>query len=213
MEELITANLLLMNDNNCINKYDYLGCAPQYIWKKASIVCENGHCRIVQSPDWDWGDFDTILGYPHRPSGPSQIIWYTLLPNCPCCIDVSSNPPMLNKHDATDKGWGRVKKANPEHPGATWEVRWVDPLGILLQGQQCTYDDKGRLITEPPAAGTPDMVSFDGDKHSVFSLHFWGHTICDWSTYKILFYNRDIYFRHWPPNNGNNCPRNFGNQK
>ena len=30
---------------------------------------------------------------------------------------------------------------------------------------------------------------------------------------KILFYNRDIYFRHWPPNNGNNCPRNFGNQK
>ena len=29
----------------------------------------------------------------------------------------------------------------------------------------------------------------------------------------VLFYNRDIYFRHWPPNNGNNCPRNFGNQK
>ena len=73
--------------------------------------------------------------------------------------------------------------------------------------------DSVLLITEPPAAGTPDMVSFDGDKHSVFSLHFWGHTIYDWSTYKILFYNRDIYFRHWPPNNGNNCPRNFGNQK
>jgi RHS repeat-associated protein len=152
---------------------------------------------------------------PYDPGGAYNpyLEWYDLLPNCPCCIDITGAFPKMNPKDANDKGWGNIARANPEHPGATWEVRWVDPLGIRLQGQQCTYDDKGRLITEPPAAGTPDMVSFDGDKHSVFSLHFWGHAINDWSTYKILFYNRDIYFRHWPPNNGNNCPRNFGNQK
>ena len=134
--------------------------------------------------------------------------FYELLPNCPCCIDVSRSLPVLEPKDAVDKGWGRVGKANREHPGATWEVRWVDPEGKLEQGQQCTYDGKGRLITEPPGAGTPDKVSYDGNKHSWRNSHYWGHGLWDWLTYKILSY--DMYFKHWPPNNGNNCPKNSG---
>ena len=134
--------------------------------------------------------------------------FYELLPNCPCCIDVSRSLPVLEPKDAVDKGWGRVGKANREHPGATWEVRWVDPEGKLEQGQQCTYDGKGRLITEPPGAGTPDKVSYDGNKHSWRNSHYWGHGLWDWLTYKIFSY--DMYFKHWPPNNGNNCPKNSG---
>ena len=130
------------------------------------------------------------------------------LPNCPCCIDVSGSSPALEPKDASDAGWGRVNEANPEHPGATWEVRWVDPTGTLTQGQQCTYDNKGRLITKPPAAGTPDKVSYDDDKHSLWDLHYWGHALKDWIPYKIL--PKNTYFKHWPPNNGNGCPENSG---
>jgi len=134
--------------------------------------------------------------------------FYKVLPNCPCCIDVSGASPVLYPMDAMDKGWGRVKAANPEHPGATWEVRWVDPTGKLVQGQQCTYDGKGRLITEPPAAGTPDKVSFDDDRHGWSDYHFRGHAFWDWFTYKLLPHH--MYFKHWPPNNGNGCPVNAG---
>ena len=92
------------------------------------------------------------------------------------------------------------------------------PSGRTLRGRPALlytlldlpYDGKGRLITEPPGAGTPDKVSYDGNKHSWRNSHYWGHGLWDWLTYKILSY--DMYFKHWPPNNGNNCPKNSGNK-
>ena len=147
---------------------------------------------------------------PYDPGGAYNpyLEWYDLLPNCPCCIDISGPYPRLNPEDANDKGWGNIKKANSQHPGATWEVRWVDPSGRLFQGQQCTYDQNGRLLTKPPAAGTPDMCSFDSDKE--WDSHPILHGIFDLLPYLLIYKicSNEYYFKHWPPNNGNKCPEN-----
>ena len=174
-------------------------------------------CKNSPVVDFDQLGLQSIIGYvdPNVSRTWQRFVeslyddgFFAALPNCPCCIDVSGSSPTLEPKDASDAGWGRVNEANPEHPGATWEVRWVDPTGTLTQGQQCTYDNKGRLITKPPAAGTPDKVSYDDDKHSLWDLHYWGHALKDWIPYKIL--PKNTYFKHWPPNNGNGCPENSG---
>ena len=45
------------------------------------------------------------------------------------------------------------------HPGAVIDFRWVGPTPSDTAGQQCTYDNAGRLITRGPGAGTPDIHS------------------------------------------------------
>lgn len=45
------------------------------------------------------------------------------------------------------------------HPGATDVYRIYDPTIDPAAGNQCAYDETGRLIPDGPAAGTPDLCS------------------------------------------------------
>jgi len=45
------------------------------------------------------------------------------------------------------------------HPGAARVFRLFDPDADPIAGNQCAYDHFGHLITQGPAAGTPDLVS------------------------------------------------------
>lgn len=45
------------------------------------------------------------------------------------------------------------------HPGATHVYRLYDPAVDQVAGNQCSYDEGGRLIRSGPAAGTPDLCS------------------------------------------------------
>jgi hypothetical protein len=45
------------------------------------------------------------------------------------------------------------------HPGAVWDFRWFGPTPTGTAGQQCIYDENGKLITRGPGAGTPDIHS------------------------------------------------------
>ena len=212
IEELISANLFLMNDNNCINKYDYLGCAPQYIWKDTSIICENGHCHIEQSPDWDWGDFDTILGYPHRPfiKHVENIEWYKKLPSCPCRLILDENGiPLADQK--LGQGWSEPNKKHL-HGNAAYQLTWTE--GFLKHGQQCMYDSCGKLINKGPSAGTPDYIA-----HGVFAswienaITFVLHSSFD-GWFFFIGTDFDHYMR--PPNKGRDmrnglpCPENDG---
>jgi len=116
--------------------------------------------------------------------------WLDRLPNCPCTLaGVSGN------------GWGPVERAPPTHPRADKCVR--SKQGCGQPGQQCCYDEWGRLTTRGPAAGTPD----------------WRNPDCCWTDWfvhgtedVIPFYYcpLDLYLQARPPNNGNNCADSDG---
>jgi hypothetical protein len=48
------------------------------------------------------------------------------------------------------------KPSEGHHPGGEYDLRQAGKDG---HGQQCVYDKKGKLITEAPGAGTPDISS------------------------------------------------------
>ena len=66
-------------------------------------------------------------------------------------------------------------------------------------GQQCCYDDRGRLITGPPGGGTVDLVSPDVS----FVRHFVDDVIPFLLCCKAgIFSNCDEYYEHRPSDNG-----------
>jgi hypothetical protein len=82
----------------------------------------------------------------------------------------------------------------------------------LRPGQQCTYDENGRLITHGPAAGTPDAYGSNATDSYFFTSigkfigkgDFSGlHITWDVDTYKKLGWRE--YHKIWKPNNGNSC--------
>ncbi|MCA9293237.1 MAG: hypothetical protein KDA20_05430 [Phycisphaerales bacterium] len=86
--------------------------------------------------------------------------WISELDDCPCQLDMTdpSKPKVpcdaegeWNKPEDTDGRW------HPYHPNATWQVRGKAKEN--KSGQQCTYDQNGKLITDGPSAGTPDLHS------------------------------------------------------
>lgn len=118
--------------------------------------------------------------------------WRSRLPNCPC------TPP-------TDESAKWVSDGNPNlnqyHPGAVYAYRSTAAATQgSRHGQQCTYDEDGRLITSGAGAGTPDVYSpssfFNIPYHIVYDVKTWDEL--GWSTYN----------QYWVPNNGNNCPEN-----
>ena len=78
-------------------------------------------------------------------------------------------------------------------------------------GVAYAYDAAGNRTTQPENGETITYTL--GLRDGLASWISKGSSSMGSDPMDVLFYNRDIYFRHWPPNNGNNCPRNFGNQK
>ncbi len=122
--------------------------------------------------------------------------WLNVLPDCPCTYDEAMLHPDVWK-DSTSlvSSWF--------HPGAAHDVRTKHGYQTIpgsSHGQQCTYDDDGKLITSGPGAGTPDAWSPE--------TNFWDHQDTDVKTYNTLGSN--VYVRYWTPNNDNNCESNVG---
>lgn len=123
--------------------------------------------------------------------------WVNTIPDCPCEIRIP--PPSIGQYP---EGRFAGNRANQRyHPGATWELREDVSSG---PGQQCTYDDKGKLITGGPGAGTPDISS--PGTVSGFVDH-WREDVQSFEACK----NADMlecYLKHRPPNDaGGACPR------
>ena len=75
--------------------------------------------------------------------------------------------------------------ANPEHPGAVFEMR-SKPTGGG-HANQCTYDGDGNILITVPAAGSADFVS-----HGANSGHFL-HDLRPWWLAKNLNRRDDYY--------------------
>lgn len=114
--------------------------------------------------------------------------WQATLPDCPCTAAAAA---------ADKKSWAGGPTGCPQlsHPGAASGFRSRKKISSrpgTSHGQQCCYDDGGRLITEGPAAGTPDLWSPRTDlvKHIVYDVQPWWNM--GWEEYD----------RHWVPNQG-----------
>lgn len=133
--------------------------------------------------------------------------WYAALPPCPCTYADVQNNRRTNCPDGEWLDCGTASQAY--HYGAKYEVRWV-PDQSEKPGQQCTYDQNGRLITAGIAAGTPDKDSPDicgwGDIFTGQGFPDYDHYTDDvvpWSTIPCI-----QYLQGWPPNNARACAAN-----
>jgi hypothetical protein len=122
--------------------------------------------------------------------------WLDVLPDCPCTYEEAmANPDVWKDSTSPFSSWF--------HPGAAHDVRTKHGYRTIPDsnhGQQCTYDNDGKLITSGPGAGTPDVWSPE--------TNFWNHQATDVDTYNALGSN--VYVRYWTPNNDNNCEANVG---
>jgi hypothetical protein len=79
--------------------------------------------------------------------------WLNNIPDCPSKICVLNVGPV----DCNNGDWDDLEKANQEfHPGAKWCMRSKE---FGESAQQCCYDEFGEIMTDLPAAGTPDRVA------------------------------------------------------
>lgn len=125
--------------------------------------------------------------------------WRELLPDCPC-TDAEAKADT-----GTWTGGEAGALVKIFHPGAKTEYRSVKgypnpSVPGTSHGQQCCYDSAGKLATDGPAAGTPDIFSpvTDVGKHQVYDVQTWLRL--DWQTYN----------KYWKPNQGaGDCPPNY----
>ncbi|REJ45580.1 MAG: hypothetical protein DWQ53_13660 [Microcystis flos-aquae DF17] len=148
--------------------------------------------------------------------------WQDKLFACPCTEDEIILQRIINakSYPLTPAGLGELahEEVVGNHPGAKGFYRSVAPeeyrpegrndLYPLRPGQQCTYDENGRLITHGPAAGTPDAYGSNATDSYFFTSIGKGkisglHRTWDVDTYKKLGWRE--YHKIWKPNNGNSC--------
>lgn len=119
--------------------------------------------------------------------------WLNSLPDCVCHLCVMNGKPK----NPNPKVWtdpSTLHKIFGFHLEAKWCLRsHARPNG---SGQQCCYDESGRLITSGESAGTPDKTSPEAS--------FWQHQTDDVNPFRSCKKAGwlDIYFKYRPPNQG-----------
>jgi hypothetical protein len=136
--------------------------------------------------------------------------WYDKLPDCPC----------FSPGDKLDDGWAIEKgDLSKFHKGATTSFRSYPAIETSAgkSGQQCCYDENGKLITSGQAAGTPDRIGTckgENEKGIVRLriLGLPGHFKNDVKPWKQFMQEDSIgwkkYNSIWVPNTGKSCTAN-----
>ena len=101
------------------------------------------------------------------------------------------------------------------HPGAASGYRSSEPVEFkstikpeapeLEVRQQCTYDIEGELITQGEGAGTPDAYS-PSEMKNIADRY-------ETDVFPSQHMSTEKYQETWTPNNGNNCPENWGDKQ
>ncbi|MEM9510463.1 MAG: hypothetical protein AAGA16_22730 [Cyanobacteria bacterium P01_E01_bin.35] len=134
--------------------------------------------------------------------------WKDKLPDCPCTQEEIDKSNLFDRNDNFLETY---------HPGAASGYRSSEPVEIkspvnpklpeLEAGQQCMYNKEGNLITHGKAAGTPDAYS-----PSISDpINSFNHYQTD--VFPSQNMSTKEYHKEWTPNNGNNCPENWGNKE
>ncbi|MBD0276799.1 MAG: hypothetical protein ICV81_02375 [Flavisolibacter sp.] len=139
--------------------------------------------------------------------------WYKQLPDCPC-----SNPD--GNGVQLGDGWAKdIGNIETYHKGATECFRSYPAVETSAgrSGQQCCYNEEGKLIPFGSGAGTPDKISTcEGEnKDGVMTVRYsalMGHFFKDVLPFKIADSKENAwkkYNQEWVPNKGRNCDSFF----
>ena len=146
--------------------------------------------------------------------------WMDSLPHCPCSI--VQNGQWVNPDSGIWNDPRAVTFPDTYHPGAVMELRTRQPNEDGA-GQQCTYDEYGRLVNTGYGAGTPDRTWATYNKLVVAWNYLWGcgHIGADVSPFDWAYeldgnqhgHYVDMYLQVRKPNrgkdaSGNDCPPN-----
>jgi hypothetical protein len=125
--------------------------------------------------------------------------WRDVLPDCPCRVEDARASSTWQE----DNFLKRSLILPFFHPGSATAFRSARGYPTrpgTSHGQQCTYDELGGLITEGPAAGTPDVWSP--------VTHFSEHQEVDVEPFNLLGWQ--VYNQYWIPDGGSGCRANRG---
>ena len=152
-----------MVENNPVNNIDYLGL---YTLSDAVDSLEEhgvdrlGRNNLGRSIYTDTQKFDEWLRLELDDTG-----WLSDIPECPDKICVKDGEPV----NCNNGNWNNLSDASQTfHPGASWCMRSKE---FGKSAQQCCYDSNGDLMTDLPAAGTPDRVA-SGFGNGLYTGHY-----------------------------------------
>ena len=196
-------------DNNPVNRVDPSGL-------QISEACK---VKLTQFNNW------------YQQEMARGTAWTAALPACPCNLPTQTRTrykwflcfswgyETYQKFVSPDASiWSDpVDPGQTFHPGGHLCIR-TKSANSNGSGQQCCYDNQGRLITLGPGAGTPDYTQA-GLSGSLIGV---GHVWTDVTAYNVAVfldnhclqanflatYYVELYIEARPPNNGNNCPNN-----
>lgn len=117
---------------------------------------------------------------------------------CPCTIDELERLPIDRPGVVIARDGSHATRNF--HPGAARVYRIYDPDVDPVAGNQCAYDESDRLITDGPAAGTPDLVSPEVSKFGHFTRDILPFLRLGW---------REYHARGWAPVSDPSCPPSF----
>jgi hypothetical protein len=149
----------------------------------------------------------------HLPSEERQFLINDLQGLLPVSV-VPSPKNLKDLKDLEKQGKIKVEAEMPSilrrfHPGAIYGFRITVPGQKHRMGNQATFDSKGNLITEGPAAGTPDLVSpsvaIGTDKAGVAAAHL----MMDVRPFEVLGWE-NYHKAGWAPINAKGAIRNRG---
>lgn len=125
--------------------------------------------------------------------------WRDVLPDCPCRAE-DARASSAWQEDNILKRSLILPFFHPGSATAFRSSRGYSTRPGTSHGQQCTYDELGGLITEGPAAGTPDVWSP--------VTHFSEHQEVDVEPFNLLGWQ--VYNQYWIPDRGSGCRANRG---
>ncbi len=180
-----------------LNLYSYVACHPLVLLDPSGMQYENG-----------LGIFEPDYSPVYEPPQPRHVppLSERVRP-CPCTETELDN---LRSLPGIIIGADDQTAVNIFHRGATKCFRMFDPCSDKvygIAGNQCCYDESGKLITHGAAAGTPDSVSVYADITWPTGRHFFADV---WQWFGGL---EEYHQAGWAPVNDLNCEENWARIK
>ena len=184
-----------MCQNNPLNKYDILGkyTLEQALYKyffesyNLSIANYNPQQPLNDYNYWrknlsEQDIFDIWIAIESRDTS-----WTNALPKCPPCLPKHNGIFQSPDPAIWEKPTG-VTNAALFHPGAIWEIRTLKATASGA-GNQCTYDENGKVIKTRYGCGTADRMQATRNLFSI-ATNWWndsGHIGHDVTPFRLAY--------------------------
>ena len=161
IEEIGGVGLYSYCQNNRMLRFDYIGKAVLTLFIPPSDNFGKIQARFDK---WYENEKQRLS---HRDANGKN--WVERLPHCPKELKRDGDDFVSPDQNEWKKTWYFfiTQFLWNYHPGGKYELRTRDPGKYGGSGNQCIYDECGKLITSQPGAGTADYSSPEGDRNHI----------------------------------------------